>query len=294
MEATIRVTYFHQSGFSVSSGGTLLIFDYWRGDEGELDGIGITPEELKSYAHVIVFVSSTREDQFDRVIYDWDVPGVSVTYLVPQEIKGNARGKRMKPGEELRLFGVRINTYPSTDIGVSYLVTLNDVTIFHGGGLNLWHWREESSLSEIVKAERDFEKAMEPIEKLHIDVAMFTLDPRMGGLFDAGANHFIMAVKPRVFIPMHWQNRSEIAHDYARQAKTRYTEVIALTQPREQLDVTFRDAAVSWKISTASKPEKEEVALNSLNQDDNPFAESDLPVSLENMTEDSDPHQQNG
>ena len=283
MEATIRVTYFHQSGFSVASGDTLLIFDYWRGDEGELDGVGITADELKSYAHVIVFVSSTREDQFDKVIYEWDQPGVSITYLVPQEIKGNARGKRMKPGEELKLFGVRIQTFSSTDIGVSYFVTVNGVTVFHGGGLNLWHWREESSLSDIVKAERDFDEAMAPIEKLHIDLAMFTLDPRMGGMFDAGANHFIMAVKPRMFIPMHWLNRREIALDYARRAKTRYTEVIALTHPREQMDVTFRDSSISWKVSTAALPEKEEVTLDSLNQEDNPFAESDLPVSLDSV-----------
>jgi len=282
METTVKVTYFHQSGFSVILDRILLIFDYWQGEEGELEGVGITPNELKEYEHVFVFVSSTREDQFDKVIYDWDQEGVSVHYFVPQEVKGNVRGKRMKPGEEVRLFGVRINTYASTDIGVSYLVTYNDVTIFHGGGLNLWHWREESSLSDIVKAERDFDEAMEPIEKLHIDIAMFTLDPRMGGLFDAGANHFIMAVKPRIFIPMHWQNRREIALDYARRAKTRYTETIALTRPREQLEVTFRDTSIAWKISAASLFEKGEVALNSLNQDDNPFAESDLPVALDN------------
>ena len=102
-------------------------------------------------------------------------------------------------------------------------------------------------------------------------------------MFDAGANHFIMAVKPRMFIPMHWLNRREIALDYARRAKTRYTEVIALTHPREQMDVTFRDTSISWKVSTAALPEKEEVTLDSLNQEDNPFAESDLPVSLDSV-----------
>ena len=108
---------------------------------------------------------------------------------------------------------------------------------------------------------------------------MFPLDPRLGGMFDAGINHFIMAAKPRVIIPMHWQRRSEVAINFARRGRTRYTEVLALTKPRERADITFNEAELIIHVHTpasslfgdddpARKPE------------DDPFTDSDLPVDM--------------
>ncbi len=284
METTLTVTYYHHAGFSVTDGTILLIFDYWQGENNELLSCPLTADEFAGYKKVYVFVSNDREDHFDETVFSWDRAASNITYIIAgnmdAEHRKKARGLEMNEGEDLKLEGVDIHAYGSSDRGISLMVTLDGLKIFYAGELNLWHWREESSLSEIQEAERAFENAMAPIEKQHVDLAMFPLDPRMGGLFDAGANHFIMSVKPRLFIPMQWHGRREVAIDYARRSRTRYTEIVALTVPREQAQVTFRDTSISWKVLPPSGQAANDVKLDSLAQDD-PFAESDLPVSLD-------------
>ena len=185
----------------------------------------------------------------------------------------------MKNGDTASYESMEIKAFDSTDLGVSYYVELYGVRIFHAGDLNLWHWREESTLRQIKQAEDDYYRACEPIVKERIDLCMFPLDPRLGGMFDAGINHFIMAAKPRVIIPMHWQRRSEVAINFARRGRTRYTEVLALTKPRERADITFNEAELIIHVHTPA---------NSLFSDDepvkkpedDPFTDTDLPVDM--------------
>ena len=142
------------------------------------------------------------------------------------------------------------------------------------------------TLREIAQSEEDFANAMASVRRLHIDLCMFPVDPRLGGMFDAGANHFIMAVKPRVFIPMHWQGRTEVALDYARRSRTKYTESIALTQPREKVEIDFEENSLTIRTFNTEKraaPRQEDVTLDVLSPND-PFSDSDLPVSLHNQS----------
>ncbi|MBQ4075516.1 MAG: MBL fold metallo-hydrolase [Clostridia bacterium] len=285
MPGAANVTFYHHSGFSVEVKDTLLIFDYWRGENNALPrGAWIENEELEKFSQILVFVSHDHEDHFDEIIYSWDYSRLPITYIVSDDLPIGKRGKRIKPGDTLQIGDIKVQAFSSTDKGVSFYVTAEGMHIFHAGDLNLWHWREESSIREIVQAERDYYRAVAPIEQLPVDIAMFPVDPRMGGLFDAGANHFIMAVKPRLFIPMHWQNRPEVALDFARRGRTKYTEVLALTKPRERAELAFMEHELRIHVLTlaaAALKEKEEkdVALNVYAPDD-PFSDSDLPVKL--------------
>lgn len=287
MDKQATVTYFFHSGFSVAVEDTLLIFDYWRGDQGQLPRRAwITDWELKKYEQVLVFVSHDHEDHFDEAIYAWDYEHLPITYIVADDLPIGKRGRRMKPGDALTVGPAAVQAFDSTDKGVSFYVTVGNVHIFHAGDLNLWHWRDESTLREINQAENDYYEAVAPIEGLPIDIAMFPVDPRMGGLYDAGANHFVMAVKPRVFIPMHWQGRPEVAIDYARKGRTKYTEVLALTKPREQADIEFGENELNIHVYTwKDTPEEGEgegasdVKLDAYAPAD-PFSDTDLPVQL--------------
>ena len=126
---------------------------------------------------------------------------------------------------------------------------------------------------------------MAPIERLPIDIAMFPVDPRMGGLYDAGANHFVMSVKPRLFIPMHWQDRPEVAQDYARKGHTKFTEILALTKPRERAELEFSEHELrihvfTWAdVTPEEEEEKADVKLDAYAPTD-PFSDTDLPVQL--------------
>lgn len=285
MAGTATVTYYHHSGFSVAVNETLLVFDYWRGEDGALLlRAQLTNEDFAGFKQVVVFVSHDHEDHFDEAIYGWDYEHLPITYVVADDLPIGKRGKRMKAGEKLQLGQTTIRAFESTDKGVSFYVTVDGMHVFHAGDLNLWHWREESSLREITQAENAYYAAVAPLEHLPMDIAMFPVDPRMGGLFDAGANHFIMAVKPRVFIPMHWQGRPEVAVNFARQGRTKYTEVLALTKPRERAELAFADHELRIHVfklaaDAYSDQDDRDVDLSAFSPDD-PFSGTDLPVKL--------------
>ena len=134
-----------------------------------------------------------------------------------------------------------------------------------------------------------FYKAIEPLKGEKMDVAMFPVDPRQGLMYDAGANHFILTQKPRVFIPMHWQDRMEVAVDFARRAKNPQTEVLALTRPGEMATISFSEKLLDihiieppkdiaeLPIAPMRRPEKNAGGF----QGEDPFADTDLPVDLD-------------
>ena len=140
---------------------------------------------------------------------------------------------------------------------------------------------------EVAEAEKAFYEACEPLQKQPIDLCMFPLDPRLGGMFDAGINHFVMAVKPRLVIPMHWQERPEVALEYVRRGRTKYTEILALTKPRERADLVFGENELRIHVHTPAaglyddEPPKEDKPVDEepFSADD-PFSDTDLPVDM--------------
>ena len=282
-EKKATVTYFYHSGFSVEVEDTLLVFDYWRGEHGELpEKAQLKNRDFEGYKRVLVFVSHDHEDHFDEAIYSWNYQDLPITYILSDDLPVGKRGKRVKPGDSLQVGDADIRVFDSTDKGVSFYVTVHGLRVFHAGDLNLWHWREESTLREIAQAEKDFYTAMAPIERLPIDIAMFPVDPRQGGLYEAGANYFVMSVKPRLFIPMHWQGRTEVATGFARKGRTKYTEVLAMTKPRERAELVFGEQELSvhvFSVMPEAGGKDGDVRLDAFSGND-PFVDTDLPVKL--------------
>lgn len=296
MEQLLDITYYHHSGFSAALDDTLLIFDYWTGEHGELPfSKRITPELLSKYKEIVVFISHEHPDHMDPAVFEWrkDFP---VTYIVSHDMPVGTRGKRMAPGDSLTVSeNVSVRAFESTDLGVSFLVDLKGIKIFHAGDLNFWHWREESTLKEIEEAEQDFNQAVEPLKGESIDVAFFPVDPRQGRLFDAGANTFILSVKPRLLIPMHFWGRAEIAVEFARRARCRETEILAMTRYGEQIRLQFEDdgyltihlLSAPEAVPVAEMPQVEAPQVNQADvnlqgyEEDDPFSETDLPIKMD-------------
>ena len=290
MQRQLKVTYHYNSGFSIRVGGTLLVFDYWEGEGRRLGEVGrLNTTILNAYEQVFIFVSHGHPDHLDPIVYDWRDEVKSIAYVVSDDLPIGKRGRRMAPESEIQLTqDISVKAFGSTDLGVSYLVTAFGMNIFHAGDLNLWHWRQESSLREIEAAEQSFYAACEPIPAGVIDLAMFPVDPRQGFMYDAGANHFILTKKPRLFIPMHWQDRPEVAVDFARRARTPQTEVLAMTHSGESATVTFDDKLLDIHIveppkdlgdlppAPARRPDHRGMGEGG----EDPFADSDLPVDL--------------
>lgn len=237
MADRVRITYLDHSGFAVELGDLLMVFDDARGAPPPGEGLEqghVTRAFIEKHARCFVFVSHGHGDHYDPAIYDWqDIPGVE--YILGCDMDRKLTGRHLSPGDVLYLPNLTVTAHASTDLGVSYLIDTSGYTFFHAGDLNLWHWRNESTLREIEKAEQDWLAAVAPLYGASIDFAFFPVDPRQGSLYDAGATHFVLQVKPRVFIPMHWQGRADVAMEFARRNRDKRTEVVALTVPGETL-----------------------------------------------------------
>ncbi|MFR2494220.1 MAG: MBL fold metallo-hydrolase [Christensenellales bacterium] len=206
----IAIEYLGGSGFLVSLGDTGLLFDASETgpDKRSLPG----KETLAAFEKLYVFVSH-HDDHFSPTIYD--VCGEKGDRTFWALTSSNRIAACMAPGDERGFGALTVHAYGSTDEGVSFYVNFAGITLFHAGDLNLWHWRDESSITEIEAAERAFYDCVAPIPKQKIDVAFFPVDPRQGSMYDAGAGYFIMTVKPKFFIPMHFQGRPDVALRFA-------------------------------------------------------------------------------
>ena len=300
MEQSLLITHYYHSGFSVESKRTLAVFDYWRGENGELPPEKqLTPEKLKRYENVFVFISHEHTDHLDPIVFSWNEIG-NVSYIVSSDMPVGTRGKRMAPGDTLTLCDeLTVTAFDSTDLGVSFLTDFCGIHIFHAGDLNFWHWRAESTTQEIEEADAEFRRAVLPVSREKIDVAFFPVDPRQGVMFEAGANYFILSVKPRILIPMHYFHRAETALDYARTASCRTTEVIPLSgygdclriemDEEHYLNVSFptdENGPAKTDASGINSPEARGNdsglpldAGDTMLSEDDPFLESDLPLT---------------
>lgn len=286
MNKEFIVTHYYHSGFSVSHEDTLLVFDYWRGEEGELTAeLQLSEEELRTYRQVFVFISHEHVDHMDPVVFTWRNLG-HVQYIVSSDMPVGTRGKRMAPGDELQLSeSVSVKAFDSTDLGVSFLTVFDGVRFFHAGDLNFWHWRDESTKQEVEEAEEEYRNALDRIRGESVDVAFFPVDPRQGSMFEAGADSFILSIKPRLLIPMHYFHRADVAMEYARTACNRSTEVLAMPEYGDVLKITVDDSG----FMNLSFPTREEVArvspdpveesISDSLSENNPFNDSDLPLS---------------
>ena len=290
MSSIITVSFFRQSSFAVAVGKTLLIFSYRELPEDEMPlNSRMSDQDLAGFGNILVFVPRNSAEHYDDTIFSWK-PSFPITYFLSSDLKDAAPKDRkvhfVKENDEINIAGVSVRVCGSTDAGVSFLANVGGVRVFHAGDLNLWHWREENTPQATARAEADFYATVKSIPHDDLDICMFPLDPNQGGFYDAGANHIIMALKPRVFFPMHWGRRTEIANDYARRMHTRHTTVYALTGMREtvQIDLSQDPPAFfnSGRERLAGPESKEKVVTLGTYLEDNPFAETDLPVNLTN------------
>lgn len=237
----IAIDYLGGSGFLVGLGDTGMLFD--ASEHGSDQRMLPDRAVLSAFKRLYVFISHHHEDHFSPAVYD--LCGSDAVYIVGFDVPEPYRGVRMSPGEERGFGPVSVHAYGSTDDGVSFLVTYAGIVLFHAGDLNLWHWRDESSITEIEAAEKAFYACVAPIPQQKIDVAFFPVDPRQGSMYDAGAGYFVMTVKPRFMVPMHFQGRADVAMRFSVTGETPYTKIVPLQEPGDHIDLHIPDTEES-------------------------------------------------
>jgi len=241
--AKADIYYLYHSGFAVETENCFLVFDYYRDrPEGSIRSLShgvVTPSDLVRKEQVLVFSSHSHGDHYNPVILDWRKSNPSIQYIFSHDIrlpKGDAREAhilQMRPYEELSLDSkkqaIRVKSFGSTDIGISFWVDVDGLHIFHAGDLNWWHWKEESTEDEIREAEADFNREMKHIEGQDVDIAFFPVDPRLGAEYYLGAQAFIDRIHPRMLVPMHFGDDTDITGDFKKRMEGRGTIVVEIT-----------------------------------------------------------------
>ncbi len=235
----MRVTFLEHSGFLVDLPSVSLLFDWWRGKLPPLD------ERKPLY----VFSSHSHPDHFDPKIFALDAPGRDVCFLLGCDIKltprnlerwGVSQGaaekcRVLKGNQSCSLPCANIETLPSTDEGVAFLVSADGLLLFHAGDLNWWHWEgEDKAWNNNMAA--NFKRYAEPLRGRRLDLAMLPLDARLHEDGFRGPKYFLELADVRRFLPMHQWNEFSFTSDFL----AAYPQFAGQTVPIEKNGQTFR------------------------------------------------------
>lgn len=226
-ELGIKVKYLNHSGFSVETANNLLVFDYYRGDV-----------ELGN-KQIWVFCSHSHPDHYNPAVLNWqkEHPGIRYIFSTDIEVPQPPDGITfLAPGEECQLGDLQVKAFGSTDLGVSFLVQVEGVSIFHAGDLNWWYWWDDTP-ENIAQAEKDFKNEMAKIKGEQIDLAFFPVDPRLEHNYSLGGEYFIQEVQPRYFIPMHFWKKTEAVEQFAQKMARRPTKIVTLLQKNTEIQL---------------------------------------------------------
>lgn len=230
----VKINYLFNSGFTLETEKYLLIFDYYKDtvSEGNKDRTNgaVGEEDLKINKDILVFSSHSHKDHFNPVILEWQDIRPNIKYVLSSDIevvRKNENIKFISAYEELKVGDVYVKAYGSTDIGISFLVKVEGITVFHAGDLNWWYWWDDTE-GEIQQAERWFKDEVNRIKEEKIDIAFFPVDPRLEHNYCVGGEHFIKEINPQIFIPMHFGENYQITENFADRMKRSNSRVIEI------------------------------------------------------------------
>lgn len=199
------INYLLNSGFLVRDEKILLVFDDYEDPAGIVDAA----YDKGDFDRLYVFVTHAHFDHFSTRIRAYAQK--AERYIFSSDMKHTKRVKifpkskllYMKRYSEWQDDVIKVRSYDSTDVGLSYLVELpSGKRIFHAGDFNWWHW-EEDTVENIELAEKVFKRQIKRLEGMTADVAFFPVDGRLGTAQEKGAVDFVAKTNVKSFVAMH-------------------------------------------------------------------------------------------
>ena len=128
--------------------------------------------------------------------------------------------------------GVTVETLPSTDEGVAFLIQDGQELIYHAGDLNDWVWEGEPDADNRRMTEsyrRQITLLAEELGGRSLTAAFVVLDPRQEKDYDRGLLYFLQQIPCDCVYPMHYWEKSEIIDRFLRE-HPQYQNRIMLTE----------------------------------------------------------------
>lgn len=208
----MKLYYIYHSGFAIVTEEATVVVDYYKDSSEEAPDRGIVHDcLLERPGKFYVLSTHFHPDHFNPEVLAWKERRKDISYLFSKDILKHRRAKvddatYLEKGSAFDDGTLHVRAFGSTDVGVSFLMELQGMRIFHAGDLNNWHWSEESTPQEIRKAEGDYLAELRDLqaEAPAVDVALFPVDSRMGKDYMRGAKQFVERIKTGTFVPMHF------------------------------------------------------------------------------------------
>lgn len=213
----MHITYLLNSGFAVELADTLLVFDAYDDPSHSLDVI----LAKRTFGRVYFLASHSHYDHFNGDLLKRYAPQATA-FILSHDIRHTV-GARKLPGEKIVWMddysswhddALSVESFSSTDIGTSYRVTAEDVTIFHAGDFNFWDWTGDTHENRMLAA-NGFHKQLKRMQGLTADVAFFPVDGRLESTMAKGAEEFCAVTDVKALVTMHsvgfpsWHPRKE-------------------------------------------------------------------------------------
>lgn len=213
----VIVEYIYHSCFIVKLNRKTLVFDYYRGE------INLKDKDI------YVFASHNHKDHFNPKVLNWEKNYENVYYIFSNDIKVDKEKNIlfMAPYKEKTIRDLKIKTFGSTDQGVSFCVSVDDINIFHAGDLNWWYWDDDTDL-EKINMENSFKIKIKRLKEsdIDIDIAFFPVDPRLSDYFHLGGEYFINEIRPKYFFPMHSWGKYAIYKKFIQKLNNNGTKIM--------------------------------------------------------------------
>lgn len=225
-DSTISIQYIYNSGYTIDTGSTFVVIDYWKGDL-------ILPKNRT----IVFIVTHGHEDHYNPAIFSME-GAEDAYYILSDDIApprlnekvillgapGTSREAvrklydtkhvyRTHPGDSFRFAGLECEAFGSTDLGISIYFELEGIAYFHSGDLNAWKWASFSPEDQKKEVE-DFKAVLDKIRDLPVDIAFGVVDPRLGDNAFLGPDLLIDALHPQLFLPMHFRGEPGITARY--------------------------------------------------------------------------------
>jgi L-ascorbate metabolism protein UlaG (beta-lactamase superfamily) len=240
-EFGVRINYLYNSGFLVETEGHYLIFDYYKdevdGGEKSISSGVINIKDLKVDKDIFVFVSHSHGDHYNPIILGWKNIRPDINYIFSSDIQMKLRDERfhsISAYDALEIKDIKIRAFGSTDMGVSFLVLVDKISIFHAGDLNWWHWYDEPEENN-REMEILFKAEIEKIRPNKIDIAFFPVDLRLKEYYYLGAEYFLEAINPYVLVPMHFRENFEATSKFIERDNSYATKIIEITKRGQEI-----------------------------------------------------------
>ena len=138
----MKLDYIYHSGFAIEADGVTVIIDYYKDSSETEYNKGIVHDYLLGRpGELYVLSSHFHPDHFNREVLLWKAERPDIHYIFSKDILKHRRATRedatyINKGDVYEDPNIRIEAFGSTDVGISFLIDLQGIRLFHAGDLN--------------------------------------------------------------------------------------------------------------------------------------------------------------